>query len=82
MITISEKARNGAPCYTMRACSPAVPVDIVEGERFRKEDEGEDNTESLPEGGDSDSDEGTKLTHKSQDNLKKKENDLEKHQPS
>ena len=50
-----------------------VPVEVVDGEGFGEEDEGEDNTESFPEGGDSDGKEGTKLTDKAEDNLEKKE---------
>ena len=46
----------------------------MNGEGFREEDEGDDNTESFPEGGDSDGKEGTKLTNKAKDNLKNKRN--------
>ena len=47
-----------------------IPVNIVKGEGFGEEDEGENNTDSFAESGDGHSEEGSKLSDQTQDNLK------------
>ena len=52
-----------------------VPVNVVDGEGFGEEDEGENNTDSFSEGGHSDREEGSKLPHKPKHNLRNRQYD-------